>query len=91
MRFIKLNVILSVLFAIFATFAAVHEVEHIKYNDGSTCMICVVKSNMASDDIIEPFVEIEPFGFDKILQKKESFYLYAKLQQHYNKDPPFLS
>lgn len=91
MKFIKFNVVLSVLFAIFATFAAVHEVEHIKYNDGSSCMICVVKNNMASDDVIEPFFEVQPFHFDKIAQTKEVFYLNAKPNQNQNRDPPHIS
>lgn len=91
MKFIKFNIVLSALFVIFATFAAVHEVEHIKYNDGSTCMICVVKNNMACDDVIEPFFEAQPFHFDKIAQTKEVFCLNTKPNQNQNRDPPHIS
>ncbi|OHD88060.1 MAG: hypothetical protein A2Y52_00470 [Sulfuricurvum sp. RIFCSPLOWO2_02_43_6] len=87
----KLNVLLSILFAIVTSFAAVHEVEHIQHNDGSTCLVCTVNHNLLSADAVKLVSNIEISHFEKILQNNPISYLYLKTNSNQNRAPPLAS
>lgn len=87
----KLNLLLSLLFFIAASFASIHEVEHIKHNDASSCFICTVSQNLVSADAVEFAADIEIFHFEKILQNNPTSYSYLKTATYQNRAPPKIS
>lgn len=87
----KLNVLLSILFAIVTGFAAVHEVEHIQHNDSSTCLICTVNHNLLSADAVQLVSNIEISHFEKILQNNPISYIHVKINSNQNRAPPKIS
>jgi|GEM_PF-1445055 len=88
----KFNLLLSILFAIVTSFAAIHEVEHIKQNsDSSSCLICTVNNNLLSADAIALTADIEPLHFEKIAQDNSVSYSYRKINFNQNRAPPKIS
>lgn len=87
----KLNVLLSILFAIVTSFAAIHEVEHISHNDSSTCLVCTVNNNLVSADAVTFIADIEVFHFEKILQNSSVSYLHVRTSSNQNRAPPKIS
>ncbi len=87
----KFNVLLSILFAIVTSFAAIHEVEHIKHNDASTCLVCTVNSNLVSDDAVKFISDVEIFHFEAIAHKAPVSYLHIETPSNHNRAPPTLS
>jgi len=87
----KLNILLSILFAIVTSFAAIHEVEHIKHNDGATCLICSVNHNLVSDDAVVSANNVELFHFEAIAHRAPISYLHIETSSNQNRAPPKLS
>lgn len=88
----KLNILLSILFAIVTSFAAIHEVEHIKQNsDSSSCLICTINSNLLSADAVTLTADIELLHFEKIVQDNSVSYSYTKTNFNQNRAPPKIS
>lgn len=87
----KLNVFLSILFAIVTSFAAIHEVEHIEHNDSSTCLVCTVNHNLVSDDAVKFTSDVEIFHFEAIAHKAPLSYLHIETHSNQNRAPPSLS
>jgi len=87
----KFNLLLSILFAIVTSFAAIHEVKHIEHNDASSCLICTVNNNLVSADAITIAANIEIFHFEAIEQDNSTSYVYRKINFNQNRAPPLLS
>lgn len=87
----KLNVLLSILFAIVTTFTAIHEVEHIAHDDSSTCLVCHVNNNLASADVIDKPDIVEIVHFEKITQNYKISNLHVKDKSNLSRAPPFIS
>jgi len=87
----KLNILLSILFAIVTSFAAIHEVEHIKHNDGSSCLICTVNHNLVSDDAITSVYDVELFHFGAIAHIAPISYIHTQAKSNQSRAPPKLS
>jgi hypothetical protein len=87
----KLNVLLSILFAIVTSFAAIHEVEHIEHNDASSCLVCTVNNNLVSADTIQLEADVEILHFEKIVQESSLLCLYRKINFNQNRAPPKIS
>lgn len=87
----KLNVLLSILFAIVTSFAAIHEVEHISHNDSSTCLVCTVNHNLVSADAITFTSDIEIVRFEKIPQNSSISYIHVRTSSNQNRAPPKIS
>jgi hypothetical protein len=87
----KFNVLLSILFAIVTSFAAIHEVEHIEHNDSSTCLVCTVNSNLVSADAVKFASDVELLHFEKILQNAPVSYLHVRTYSNQNRAPPKIS
>lgn len=87
----KLNILISILFAVVTSFAAIHEVEHIQHNDSASCLICTVSHNLVSDYAVQFTADIEHFHFEKITQNNPVSYIYSKINSNQNRAPPALS
>ncbi|OHE10843.1 MAG: hypothetical protein A2513_00705 [Sulfurimonas sp. RIFOXYD12_FULL_33_39] len=87
----KLNVLLSILFAIVTSFAAVHEVKHITHDDSSTCLVCTVNNNLVSADAITFASDVEVFHFEKISQNNPVSYIHVRTYSNQNRAPPKIS
>ncbi|PNV83208.1 MAG: hypothetical protein C0627_06680 [Sulfurimonas sp.] len=87
----KFNVLLSILFAIVTSFAAIHEVEHIEHNDSSTCLVCTVNSNLVSADAVKFASDVELFHFEAIAHNAPVSYLHVKTYSNQNRAPPKIS
>jgi hypothetical protein len=87
----KLNVLLSILFALVTTFSAIHEVEHIAHDDDSSCLVCHVNNNLASADIINKPEIVEIVHFEKIAQNNLTTNLHFKERNNQNRAPPSIS
>ena len=87
----KFNILLSILFAIVTSFAAIHEVEHIEHNDSSTCLVCTVNHNLVSDDAVKFASDIEIFHFEAIAHKAPVSYLHIDTPSNQNRAPPRIS
>lgn len=87
----KLNVLLSILFAIVTTFTAIHEVEHIAHDDSSSCLVCHVNNNLASADVIDKPEAIEIVRFEKIAQNYQISNLHVKNKSNLSRAPPSIS
>ncbi|MDX9814035.1 MAG: hypothetical protein RBS91_05175 [Sulfurimonadaceae bacterium] len=85
----KINLILSLLFAIVSSFSAVHQVQHLKSDHhSSNCSICIINKNIVSDDAIAIFSEVERAYFDKIDEIYITLHSELKPQLLKNRDPP---
>jgi hypothetical protein len=87
----KFNLLLSILFAIVTSFAAIHEVEHIQHNDSSSCLVCTVNNNLVSADAVQFTADVEIFHFQKIVQESSTSYSYRKINFNQNRAPPKIS
>ncbi len=88
----KLRVLISLLFVITTTFAAVHETEHILNDHGSMeCEVCLVSQNMLSDDVNDTFSELTLFLSDKAVFTVNSTYRYQAIISNYSNAPPKIS
>ncbi|MFA6196105.1 MAG: hypothetical protein WC656_05640 [Sulfurimonas sp.] len=88
----KLKLILSLLFTIATIFSALHEVEHLKHHDSSTCQICIVDDHSVSADILNNFKENIFVTFDAIpLQKNQIQIPHAKKNTNHSNAPPLFS
>lgn len=87
----KLNVLLSILFAIVTSFAAIHEVKHIEHNDSSTCLVCTVNHNLVSADAVTHAADVEISLLEKISQNNPISYLHVKINSNQNRAPPKIS
>lgn len=87
----KLNIILSLIFAIVTSFTAIHEVEHIAHEHDTSCLVCHVNNNLVpTDDIIKPIV-VESIHFDKITYDDTLVAVYFQERNNQNRAPPSLS
>lgn len=84
----KLNVLLSILFAIVTSLSAVHEVEHIAHDDASTCLECVVNQNLVSADAVLSALKLEIFHFEKISHNNHSSHIHVRTHSNQNRAPP---
>jgi len=90
--FMKLRVLISLLFIIATTFASIHETEHIFDDHNSVeCEICQVSHNMLSDDVNSDFSELTLFLSDKVRFIANSSYRYQAIISNYSNAPPKLS
>jgi len=87
----KFNVLLSILFAIVTSFAAIHEVEHIQHSDSSTCLVCTVNNNLVSDDAVKLTSDVELFHFEAIAHKAPLSYIHIETSSNHNRAPPSIS
>ncbi len=87
----KLNVLLSILFAIVTSFAAIHEVKHIVNDDSASCLVCTVNHNLVSGDAVKFASDVEIFHFENITQNNPISYLHVKINSNQNRAPPTLS
>lgn len=87
----KLNILLSILFAIVTSFSAIHEVEHIVHNDSASCLICTVNHNLVSDDAVLYVSNIELFHFEAIPSVTAISYTHTQAKSNQNRAPPKLS
>ncbi|MCK9453734.1 hypothetical protein [Sulfurimonas sp.] len=87
----KLNVFLSILFAIVTSFSAIHEVEHITHDDSSTCLVCTVNNNLVSTDAVKFALDIEILHFEDIVQNDLISYPQARTNSNQNRAPPKIS
>lgn len=91
MNKIKLNLFLSLIFALVSSFSAVHQAQHIQGDHhNSNCMICVIAKNIVSDDAIEFLEQAIKVHFDKIDDVFVQNYLDFKPSSTKNRDPPHL-
>jgi len=87
----KFNVLLSILFAIVTSFAAIHEVEHIVHDDSSTCLVCTVNNNLVSDDALKLASDVEVLHFEAIAHKAPISYVHTQTYSNHNRAPPSIS
>lgn len=87
----KLNILLSILFAIVTSFTAIHEVEHIVHNDSSSCLICSINQNIVSDDAVASVHDVELFHFEAIPHVVAISYIHTQTKSNQNRAPPKLS
>ncbi len=87
----KFNILLSILFAIVTSFAAIHEVKHIEHNDGATCLICTVNSNILSADAISFVQDVELSHFEAIAHNAPVTYFHVETKSNQNRAPPSIS
>lgn len=87
----KFNILLSILFAIVTSFAAIHEVKHIEHNDGSTCLICTVNSNLVSADAVSFVQDVELSHFEAIAHAAPVTYFHVETKSNQNRAPPSIS
>jgi len=87
----KLRLILSILFIIATTFTALHEIEHVKNHNSSTCQICIVDNHSVSGDIIVDFKEVELLSFEQIFLQTQILNFQTKQTTYKSRAPPLLS
>lgn len=87
----KFNALLSILFAIVTSFAAIHEVEHIVHDDSTTCLVCTVNHNLVSPDAVKIVSDIEIFHFENITQNNQITCLHIKTNSDQTRAPPRIS
>lgn len=87
----KFNILLSILFAIVTSFAAIHEVKHIEHNDGSSCLICTVNSNIVSADAVSFVQDVELSHFEAVAHTAPVAYFHVETKSNQNRAPPVLS
>lgn len=85
----KLRLLISFLFIIATTLAAIHEIEHISHeHDSSTCLICIVDNHSVSADIIDNFTEVETLRSSKISLALLVKLTYIKDHSYQTRAPP---
>lgn len=87
----KFRLILSLLFIIATTFTALHEIEHVKHHNGSTCQICALDDHQVSGDIIIDFKDIEFYSFEQITSPILISYQEIKQTTNQSRAPPLNS
>jgi hypothetical protein len=87
----KFNILLSILFAIVTSFAAIHEVKHIEHNDGSACLICTVNSNILSADAVSFVQDVELSHFEAVAHTAPVTYFHVETKSNQNRTPPSIS
>lgn len=87
----KLNILLSILFAIVTSFAVIHEVEHIVHDDSTTCLVCTVNHSLVSADAVKFVSDVEIFHFEAIVHKAPVSYLHIQTNSNQNRAPPLAS
>ena len=88
----KLRVLISILFIIATTFAAVHEIEHLTHeHDSSSCQICAFDNHSISGDVLSLPKDIELFKFEKITSSKSLCNFHVKNHTNQNRAPPIIS
>jgi hypothetical protein len=87
----KLRLILSVFFIIATTFTALHEIEHVKNHNSSTCQVCIVDHHSVSGDIIVDFKDIELFSFEQISPQIQILNFQTKQTTYKSRAPPQIS
>lgn len=88
----KFRLLLSFLFIITTSFAAIHELEHIAGDhDHASCQVCVLDDNSLSLDIVDDFKDSTLFSFDTIHSKKSLLYSHKKQINNQSNAPPFIS
>lgn len=87
----KINVIISILFAIVTTFTALHEVEHLVKGDDSSCLVCHVNDNLVSADVIDEVKSVDIFHFEKISLNNQISNPHIKKQTNQDRAPPLTS
>lgn len=88
---LRLNLLLSLLFAIVTSFAAIHEVKHIQHNDSAGCLICTVNNNILSADTPSFASQIERFHFEAIVYGASLAFFHQETKSNRNRAPPLLS
>ncbi len=86
----KLNIILSILFAIVTTFVSIHEVEHI-VSDDESCLVCTLNNNLVSADISQNHEYIEFIHFANVIKKAPLLHSYFQEKNNSCRAPPFIS
>lgn len=87
----KLNLLLSLLFFVVTSFAAIHEVKHIEHNDSASCLVCTVNNNLVSADAVSAAKNVEIFHFDAIAMANTTSYNYRKTDFNQSRAPPLAS
>lgn len=88
----KFRVLLSLLFIISTTFAAVHEIEHINHDhDSSTCLECTVSHNFLSADNSSAVYDFELQYTKEIEPQVQTFKFHIKKTDNHSTAPPFIS
>ncbi len=90
MKHKRVSILFALLFLIGATFASLHELEHIGSDTHSECLVCVIKQNVDSADVLDIAIGIEILEHSESFCEKNSFYSHLKPLLHFNKDPPLL-
>lgn len=92
MLFMKLRLLISILFIIATTATAIHELEHIHGDvDSSTCQVCIVDDHSVSADIVDDFKDVEVFRFDNIVLTHLVHRLHIKDYSYQNRAPPLIA
>ena len=88
----KLRVLISFLFVVATTFAAVHELEHIdvEHHSSSTCMVCIVDHNLVSADNSSNIFFIELLYTKEISSNLNNFSFHIKKYDNHSNAPPFI-
>jgi len=84
----KLKLFISILFIIATTFTALHEIEHVKNHDSSTCQVCIVDDHLTSADLVDSFKEISTFNFEKISSQNIVSNFNHKNHSYQTRAPP---
>lgn len=88
----KFKVLISLLFIISTTFAAVHETEHIQGDhDDSTCIECIVGKTSLSPDIIDFKEEISTNLYTNIGFTLQLLSIHFKKRDNHSTAPPKIS
>jgi hypothetical protein len=87
----KFNLLLSILFTIVTSFAAIHEVKHIEHNDSASCLVCTLHNNLVSADAVHIAADVEILHFEEILDKGVTSYSYRKINFNQSRAPPKIS
>ncbi len=91
MLFMKLRLLISILFIIATTATAIHELEHIRGVDSSTCQVCIVDDHAVSANIVNNFKNVEVFKFENIILSNLVHKFHRKDHSYQNRAPPFIS
>jgi len=84
----KLKLFISILFIIATSFTALHEIEHIKNHDSSSCQVCIVDDHLTSADVIDKFKEIDIFHFNEKISHNLVSHFKHKNHSYQTRAPP---
>lgn len=88
----KLRVLISILFIISTTFAAVHEIQHIHgEHDSATCQICIVDDHSVSADILTKISYAIFFSYNVSTLKNQIQNPHLKKTTNQATAPPVIS